>query len=526
DSCDSEDEDLAEAYCEAKEKKPLGPEDAVDAFEFVLALEQRDARLTEWGFKALKQLLKLGAAKGSADVLGTYKRILAYHSAVTDSQMEKACLKVLAFLSDVESFREFGQITNEGLRDAKPMLWSRMTMRLATTFFTGGHDDDALLVLADVKTTVRDNTCLAAFADSLLLDVYELEAEICIRKHDFERIAALHAAAESCQWAENPAAMVVINECFGVHLLLKSQYNLAERVLTAAAQVNHDEYPERTPRCSQLLAMNVALRAQPDNDGSRVLISPQPTDVRVLAASELARRYRIEHDDAFLTAAQEFLAGDTDPLVACVLEQWTSKVRKAVAEIKTCLSYPLDDHSARNAVFQSGRFTRLRKEFATEPDEYIRKLCVTRVWAAELQYWHRLGEDDRVRDVVNKASSDRWSRAWDVQDASVALLREFCGRSFFEHGALDYAQHNFREALRHCSADRVHGCTQMLIFADLLLGKHDLATNQNLEETTLDVLRQLTKHICTFEPADCARLLSDTDGSACVDPFIAKSVRE
>lgn len=63
DSGDSDDEDLAEAYYEAKNKKTSGPEDAVDAFERVLTLELRDAKRTEWGFKALKQLLKLGAAK-------------------------------------------------------------------------------------------------------------------------------------------------------------------------------------------------------------------------------------------------------------------------------------------------------------------------------------------------------------------------------------------------------------------------------------------------------------------------------
>ncbi|KAH7680371.1 COP9 signalosome complex subunit 2, partial [Aphelenchoides avenae] len=89
-SGDSDDEDLTEAYCEAKEKKPSGTEDAVDAFEFVLTLEQRDAQRTKWGFKALKQLLKLSVEKGSTEVLRHYERILAYHSAVTDSQMEKA----------------------------------------------------------------------------------------------------------------------------------------------------------------------------------------------------------------------------------------------------------------------------------------------------------------------------------------------------------------------------------------------------------------------------------------------------
>ncbi|KAH7711319.1 COP9 signalosome complex subunit 2 [Aphelenchoides avenae] len=522
-SGDSEDEDLAEAYCEAKEKKPSGSEDAVDAFEFVLALEQRDAQLTEWGFKALKQLLKLGAAKGSADAMRTYKRILAYHSAVTDSQMEKACLKVLAFLSDVESFREFGQITNEGLRDAKPMLWSRMAMRLATTFIAGGHDDDALLVLADVQNAVQGNARLAAVEDSLLLDVYKFEAEIRIRKRDFTRIANIYAEAESRQLAENPAAMAVINECYAVRLMLTGQYARAEKVLITAAKVHSDERSGQALRCSQLLAMNAALQAGADNDKN---VLAQPTDIRVNTASELARRYQTEHGDAFLTEAQKFLAGDTDPLVACLLEQWASSVRKAQAEMDYCLDYPADGRMARNVVFQADRFARLRKLFTLEPDAYIWKLCVTRAWAAELQYWLRLGEDLRVMHVVDKALDDQEACDVDLKDSSAALLKEFCGRSLFETCSLSYAQRDLRAALPNCSTERVNGCTQLLALVCLLLGEKDDAAQQNLEETDLDLLRQLAKHICTFEPADCARLLSKADCVARVDPYIVKTLHE
>lgn len=52
----------------------------------------------------------------STDLLRNYKRILSYHSAVSYCQMEKACMKALAFLTDVESFRKFGQTTNEAVK--------------------------------------------------------------------------------------------------------------------------------------------------------------------------------------------------------------------------------------------------------------------------------------------------------------------------------------------------------------------------------------------------------------------------
>ncbi|KAH7711318.1 COP9 signalosome complex subunit 2 [Aphelenchoides avenae] len=520
DSCEPEDEDLAEAYCEAKEKKLSGPEDAVDAFEFVLTLEQRDAQLTEWAFKALKQLLKLGAEKGSAEVLRNYKRILDYHSAVSDSQMEKTCLKVLAIISNVVSFREFGQITNDGLKHAKPMLWSRTAMRVATTFIIGGHDDDALLVLAEVKNTVQGNARLAAVADSLQLNVYKLEAEIRIRNREFEQIAELRKAAESRQCAENPAAMSVINECFAVRLILGGQYNLANVELVAAGNVHSDERSEHALRCCQLLVMNAALSAGADNDDSGALIFPQLTDVRVLAASQLAQLYRTEHGDAFLTAAQEFLAGDTDPLVACVLEQWTSRVRKALTELKYCLDYPADGSLA---LFQDDPFARLRKLFHAESDVCVRKLCVTRAWAADLQYWLRLGEDHRAPDVVRRALTDQEGCDLDLKDSSAALLLEFLGRFSFELGCLSNAQRSLRAALLNCSMERVKGCAQLLVLVCLLLGED---VPQNLVETTLDILQRLTQHVCTFEPSDCARLMSDDACIAHLDPLIVKALHK
>ncbi|KAH7680370.1 hypothetical protein AAVH_41254, partial [Aphelenchoides avenae] len=217
-------------------------------------------------------------------------------------------------------------------------MWLRIAMRLATSLTAGGHDDDALLVLADLKDTVQGNARLVAFAALMLLDVYKSEAEIRIRKRDFEQIAALHKAANARPSAENPAAMAVINECFAVSLILGGQYALADKKLTAAAAIHADERSVYARRCRQLLAMNAALRAGPDGDQGGVL----QTDSRAFAASELARRYQTDHGDEFLTEAHKFLDGEADSLVACVLEQWTSKVRKAQAEMKQYLEYALD----------------------------------------------------------------------------------------------------------------------------------------------------------------------------------------
>lgn len=105
-------------------------------------------------------------------------------------------------------------------------------------------------------------------------------------------------------------------------------------------------------------------------------------------------------------------------------------------------------------------------------------------------------------------------------------ILEFCGRSFFELGCLSYAQRSLRAALLNCSMERVNGCAQLLVLVCLLLGEDDDVAQQNLEETTFDILQRLTKHVCTFEPSDCVRLLSDADCTARLDPFIVKALYE
>lgn len=136
--------------------------------------------------------------------------------------------------------------------------------------------------------------------------------------------------------------------------------------------------------------MNAALRAGPDGDQGGVL----QTDSRAFAASELARRYQTDHGDEFLTEAHKFLDGEADSLVACVLEQvsdrlymrnsprlfqWTSKVRKAQAEMKQYLEYALDRCLPRSAEFQADRFERLLKEvrvdFVTVNNTHYAYLC-------------------------------------------------------------------------------------------------------------------------------------------------------
>ena len=52
---------------------------------------------------------------------------------------------------------------------------------------------------------------MTAVADTLLLDAYKLEAEIRMKRGDFEQIAELHRAAHSREVAENPVALAVIN---------------------------------------------------------------------------------------------------------------------------------------------------------------------------------------------------------------------------------------------------------------------------------------------------------------------------
>ena len=97
---------------------------ALTAFKQVLDLEAANGEKGEWGFKALKQMMKIHFKCGRYGQMSLlYKQLLGYiKSAVTRNYSEKSINSILDTVStsrDMELLQDFYQTTLEALKEAK-----------------------------------------------------------------------------------------------------------------------------------------------------------------------------------------------------------------------------------------------------------------------------------------------------------------------------------------------------------------------------------------------------------------------
>ena len=111
DSNSEPDVDLENQYYNSKALKEEDPKAALESFQRVLDLE--NAEKGEWGFKALKQMIKINFRLQNFDeMMRRYKQLLTYiKSAVTRNHSEKSINSILDYISTSKQM-ELLQVTN------------------------------------------------------------------------------------------------------------------------------------------------------------------------------------------------------------------------------------------------------------------------------------------------------------------------------------------------------------------------------------------------------------------------------
>ncbi|KAF3830509.1 hypothetical protein GH733_004328 [Mirounga leonina] len=131
--------DLENQYYNSKALKEDDPKAALSSFQKVLELEGEKG---EWGFKALKQMIKINfKLTNFPEMMNRYKQLLTYiRSAVTRNYSEKSINSILDYIStskQMDLLQEFYETTLEALKDAKnDRLWFK-----TNTKTDDGEDD-------------------------------------------------------------------------------------------------------------------------------------------------------------------------------------------------------------------------------------------------------------------------------------------------------------------------------------------------------------------------------------------------
>ena len=225
--------DVEDQYFTSKALKEDSLEEALESFQKVLELEGSDKG--EWGFKALKQMMKINFKLGKfSKMMKCYKQLLTYiASAVTQKYSEKSISSILHYIStsnEVLLLQDFYEATLERLKEVKnDWFWFRINIKLGKLYF----DREEFEKLKKVLNQLHEFCLTEDGEDDLqkgkqLLEIYALGIQMYTAKKKSKKLRAMYEQSLHirCDYP-NPLNIGVIRECGGKMHMREGDYDNA-----------------------------------------------------------------------------------------------------------------------------------------------------------------------------------------------------------------------------------------------------------------------------------------------------------
>uniref|UniRef100_A0A7S3A4X1 COP9 signalosome complex subunit 2 n=2 Tax=Rhodosorus marinus TaxID=101924 RepID=A0A7S3A4X1_9RHOD len=183
---DTEDVEIENKYYEAKRSVESDPDLTLKEMDAVIEMEQEQG---QWGFKALKQIVKILFRRGQYDeMLKRYKEMLTYvKSAVTRNYSEKKINSILEYVSqsqELSHLEKFYEMTLEVLKEARnERLWFNTKLKLGKLWFDmkvfGRGNAKLEKVLKELhKSCQKEDGSDDLKKGTQLLEIYALEIQM------------------------------------------------------------------------------------------------------------------------------------------------------------------------------------------------------------------------------------------------------------------------------------------------------------------------------------------------------------
>ncbi|EFE41319.1 hypothetical protein TRV_03967 [Trichophyton verrucosum HKI 0517] len=224
DDDDSGDIGIENKYYNAKQIKVDNPEEAIEEFLGIPPLEQDKG---DWGFKGLKQAIKLEFRLGRYDdAITHYKELLTYvKSAVTRNYSEKSINNMLDYIEkssdDVTAYHcmeEFYSLTLESFQNTNnERLWLKTNIKLAKLWLDKKEYAQLSRKLKELhKACQRSDGTDDPSKGTYSLEIYALEIQMYANTKNNKRLKALYQRALKVRSAvPHPKIMGIIRECGG-----------------------------------------------------------------------------------------------------------------------------------------------------------------------------------------------------------------------------------------------------------------------------------------------------------------------
>ena len=302
----SEDADIENQYYNAKGLVESGNTDgALAGFNAVVTSEQDKG---EWGFKSLKQVVKIHFKNGDkSQMMSNYRTLLSYVSlnAVTKNKSEKTINSVLNTIGgsdDSELLRDFYQTTLATLKESKnDRLWFKTNLKLCKMFFSVKDFARVAKITKELHEFCKTSDgAVDQKKGTQLLEVYAVEIQMFTEQKNNKKLKELYQRALAVTSAiPHPYILGTIRECGG-------KMHMAERRFPEAASdffesfKNYDEagQPRRVQSLKYMVLANMLMQSDV-NPFDAQEARPFRTDPEVAAMTSLVAAYQKNDIDQF-----------------------------------------------------------------------------------------------------------------------------------------------------------------------------------------------------------------------------------
>ncbi|QDS68484.1 hypothetical protein FKW77_010851 [Venturia effusa] len=337
------DVDIENKYYNAKQMKADNPEEAVDEFLGVPALEPEKA---EWGFKGLKQAIKLEfKLKRYDSAVEHYRELLTYvKSAVTRNHSEKSINNMLDFIeknADDEAanfcIEKFYALTLESFHSTNnERLWLKTNIKLARLWFAQKN----YRLLADKlrelhRACQKEDGTEDPSKGTSSIEVYALEIQMYAETRNNKRLKALYQQALRVKSAvSHPKIMGIIRECGGKMHMSEENWKEAQSDFFESFRSYDEAGSLQRIQVLKYLVLTTMLMGSDINPFDSQETKPYKNDSRISAMTDLVDAYQrddIHGYEKILQTNKDLLE---DPFIAENIDEVTRNMRtKAVLKL-------------------------------------------------------------------------------------------------------------------------------------------------------------------------------------------------
>lgn len=332
DSQEEEDADVENQYYNSKGllEMMIGEDDddddddkireALKGFSAVVAMEQ--GQKGEWGFKALKQTVKLHFKLGNhKEMMTSYREMLTYiKSAVTRNYSEKvinSILDAVSVSSDMDLLQEFYETTLHSLEEAKnERLWFKTNLKLCKLWFTLKEFGRVSKILKELyRSCQHEDGSTDQRKGTQLLEVYAIEIQMYTEQKNNKKLKELYQRALTVTSAiPHPHILGIIRECGGKMHMAERQWEEAATDFFESFKSYDEAGQSRRVQCLKYLVLANMLMESEVNPFDAQEARPFRTDPEVVAITSLVAAYQrnsISDFEALLKAHHDQIMEDT-----------------------------------------------------------------------------------------------------------------------------------------------------------------------------------------------------------------------